>query len=417
VAETTLDSSVNDVSHDYPEFLPDGRHYIYLARRGVRNDEFAAFVGTLGSAERRPLPGIRSAMKYSRSGHILYLRGVTLMAQAFSMERLELSGEPFPVAEQVAGNRTCTFSVSDNGTLAFIGGTVLSELVWFDRTGRPLGAVGPPAVYGTTALSPDGRAVAFDRGDPADVWTLDFEQARVVKVTSDPSVDTMPVWSPNGRTIAFVSNRGGAAGLYERALGGTGDDRLLTKSNMPMLLADWSDDGRHLAYAVGGDLWALPMTGERKPFQVTTTPLFQESAAAFSPDGRWIAYQSDESRGVTRSGEGDVFVQSFPQRDFKQQVTTAGGFAPRWSDDGKELFYAAPDGMLMAVAVTERGSALELGAPKPLFRARLTQLSVAQPRYDVSKDGRFLVRQAATDLSITVIVNWFELVKRGVAAN
>jgi Tol biopolymer transport system component len=227
----------------------------------------------------------------------------------------------------------------------------------------------------------------------------------------------MPVWSASGRTIVFASNRGGAEGLYERALGGTGDDRLLTKSDMPMLLADWSRDGRHLAYAVGGDIWALPLAGERKPFQVTTTPLFQESAAAFSPDGRWIAYQSDESRGVTRSGEGDVFVQSFPQRDFKQQVTSAGGFTPHWSDDGKELFYAAADGMLMSVPVTPRGSALELGAPKALFRARLASLSIAQPRCSISKDGRFLMRLAATDLSITVIVNWFEQLRGGMAAN
>ena len=187
---------------------------------------------------------------------------------------------------------------------------------------------------------------------------LELDRTGASKITSDRSDDRQPVWSPNGRTLAFASNRGGTEGLYQRALGVAGDDRLLKQSNLPMTPSDWSRDGNYPAYSAGGDVWALPLFGVREPLQLTASAFFQELGATFSPDGRWIAYQSDESTGITRSGEGDVFVQSFPQRGFTRQVSTAGGIAPRWSDDGKELFYVAPDGMLMAVSMApERGYA------------------------------------------------------------
>ena len=166
-------------------------------------------------------------------------------------------------------------------------------------------------------------------------------------------------------------------------------------------------------YSAGGDVWALPLAGAGTPIQITTSTLFQEFGGTVSPDGRWIAYQSDESSGITRSGEGDVFVQSFPQRGFTRQVSTAGGFAARWSGDGKEIFYVAPDGMLMAVPVAPRGPVLDVGVPKPLFRPRFTDNPLTGARYDVARDGRFLVREGASGLSITVILNWFEQMKRG----
>jgi Tol biopolymer transport system component len=261
-------------------------------------------------------------------------------------------------------------------------------------------------VNGSAVLSPDGRLLAFDRA--GDVWTMDLEQGRVAKVTSNPAADILPMWSPNGRSIVFASNRDGAEGLYERALDVAGGDRVLVSGNMPLVPSDWSRDGRHLLYSAGGDIWALPMAVKGMPLQLTATPLIQEVAATFSPDRRWIAYQSDESKGVTRSGEGDVFLQSFPKGDFKLQVTSTGGFTPRWNDEGTELFYVAADGMLMAVRVATAGSALVIDAPRQLFRARLAQLSVAQPRYSRSKDGRFLLRLAVTEPQITVVVNWFE---------
>jgi eukaryotic-like serine/threonine-protein kinase len=253
---------------------------------------------------------------------------------------------------------------------------------------------------------------------PRDVWVLDRDRPGASKLTSDRSDDRQPVWSPDGGALVFTSNRGGAEGLYQRTLGVAADDRLLFESGVPMTPYDWSRDGNYLAYAAGGDIWALPLSGARKPLQVTTTSDFEDVGATFSPDVRWIAYQSNESTGISRASEGDIFVQSFPQRAFKRQVSTGGGFAARWSGDGKELYYVAPDGMLMSVSVATRGTVLELGVPEPLFRPPFGEYTLAtRARYSISRDGRFLIREGSSQLSITVIVNWFEQLKRGGTTN
>jgi serine/threonine protein kinase len=418
VAETTLDPSVSEASHDYPEFLADGRHYIYMARRGVRANEFVTYVGTLGSKERRELSGIRSAVKYSPTGHLLFLRGTTLMAQSFSRDRLELSGDAFPVAEQVGGTRVSTYSVAENGTLAFVGAPSAEvQLTWMDQTGKRLGVVGATGVYDSPAISPDGRFVAFGRGSPSNIWVLDLNRAAASRITTDRSDDRFPIWSPNGQSIAFASTRAGKDGLYERSVGNAGDDRLLIQNDLPMLLSDWSRDGKYLVYSVGGDLWALPLADTGKPLQLTASPFYQEYDAVFSPDGRWIAYGSDESSGITRSGQGDVFVQSFPERTFTRQVSTNGGFTPRWSSDGKQLFYVSPDGAMMAVSLTAQGSMLDIGAPRSLFPVRIGPAATARSRFSVASDGRFLMRVGASENSLTVILNWFEHLNRGRPAN
>jgi serine/threonine protein kinase len=411
VAETTLDTSRGEVSHDYPEFLPDGRHYIYIARRGVLNNEFDAYVGTIDTKERRQLPGISSGVKYSPSGHLLFLRGGgTLAAQAFNPERLETTGDAFPIAEQVAGGTTAPFSVSKDGTLAFVGGSNPEySLTWFDRAGNRQ-AVAETAPFENIALSFDGRFVAFDRRQ--DVWVLDLERSLASKATSDPSVDRYPVWSPDGRSIAFSSNRGGTQGLYELTVGATGADRLLLRGDLPMMPSDWSRDGKYLVYSVGGELWALPMPGGGQPLQLTSTPTFQELEGTLSPDGHWIAYQSNESTGLTRSGQGDIFVRSFPQGSFRGQVSVGGGFEARWSPDGKELFYLTPGDSVMSVLLTPRGSTLDIGKPKVLFRTPLGGPTVAaRSRYGLGRDGRLLLREGGSNLSVTVVLNWFQQLK------
>jgi len=405
--ETTLDESLGEVSHDYPEFLPDGRHYIYILRRGIQSNELETYVGTLGAKERRHLPGISSGVKYSPSGHLLFLRGNTLLAQAFNRDRLELSGDAFPIAERVAGGRTAPFSVSDNGTLAFLGGLNPDyRLTWFDRTGTRQPSA-PAAAYNNVALSPDGRFVAFDRGSPSDVWFLDLDRSVPTKLTSDRATDEGAVWSPDGQTIAFSSNRGGVNGLYERTVGGADADRLLLRGDLPMLPSDWSRDGKYLIYSAGGELWALPMPGGGKSLQLTSSPAFREDEAMLSPDGRWIAYQSNESTGVTRAGQGDIYVQSFLQGSFRGQVSTGGGLQARWSADGKELFYLTLNENMMSVSVSARASMLDIGAPKALFRV------LTGGRYGISRDGRFLMREGSSNPSATVILNWFEQLKGG----
>jgi len=408
--ETTLDESRGEISHDYPEFLPDGRHYIFLSRP-LRGDDWITYVGTIGSKERRPLPGIRSAVKYSPTGHVLFLQGSTLMAQRFDRDRLELSGDAFPIAEQVSGARTGPFSVADNGGLAFL---VLPpsdvQFTWFDRSGRPIRTVGEKAPYRNPSLSRDERFVAYDRGSPADVWVLDLERGGRSKVTSNSASDGVPVWSSTQQEIVFSSNRGGTNGLYRRAVGSDGDDQLLWKGELSMQPFDWSKDGRYVAYLSGGDLWALPLPKGGDPIQLTASPIHEESSATFSPDGRWIAYQSTEAVGVTQTGEGDVFIQSFPDRGFKKQVSTAGGFVPRWSSDGQELFYLSADGTMMAVAIQTTGSTIDVGTPAPLFPAVPVRPDVAD--YWVSRDGRFLIGVREPTRHIRVILNWHEELKR-----
>ena len=264
VAETTLDASAGEASHDYPAFLPDGRHYVYLARRSARSSDLNAYVGTLGSKERRPLPGIGAAARYSASGHLLFLQGSRLVAQPFSADRLELAGELFPIAEQVSGGFTATFSIADNGTLAFISGlNPESRLTWFDRTGKRQ-PMAPADVYDNLALSPDGRFVAFDRGSPPGIWLVDVDRPVPTRLNSDPTA-RLPVWSPDGRTIAFTSRRAGAVGLYVQPVGATGGDRLVLQGDLQISPSDWSHDGKYLIYTAGGDLWALPMAGATKP--------------------------------------------------------------------------------------------------------------------------------------------------------
>jgi len=406
--ETVLDASRGEVSHDYPEFLPDGKHYIYLARTTGNFREWTSYIGTLGSEERRPLPGIRTGVKYSPSGHLLFLRGDALMAQRFDPDRLALSDEATRVAESVLGGRINSFSTSANGSLAYVSGfSQDSTLGWFSRDGRKLGTVGRPAVFRAPTLSSDARFVAFDRGTPSDVWGLDVDRGSTYRMTTDAADERWAVWSPNGSAVAFFSNRAGSPGIYERKLDSAGQERRLLAIDANVTLSDWSRDGQYLAYLVDEtDVWVLPLAGTHDPLRITNSPLVRETDATFSPDGRWIAYSANESSGISRSEESDVIVQSFPRADIKRQVSTGGGFVPHWSVDGKELIYLAPDGRLMAVSIALREAGIDVGSPTPLFQSGLFRPSTAS--YSVSRDGRFLMQLPVAGPAVTVIINWAE---------
>jgi Tol biopolymer transport system component len=402
---TELDKSRKEISHDYPDFLPDGRHFLYMARSEAGESgrqEYEVYLGSLDSKERRLLPGIKTSAKYSTTGHILFGRDNRLMAQRFDATRLELSGDPFPISEMTSAPRPF-FSVSTTGGLAYLPTTPAgnTQLAWFDRTGKQIGTLGPKGDYRAPQLSIDGKYIAFQRFGPtsntSNVWVMDVQKGVTSRLTSDPTYS--PVWAPDGKAIVFTSAHNGVAGLYERAVGIVGEEKLLLKAESSIRAFDWSRDGKYVAYLSGGDIWALPISGEGKPLRVTQTS-FTEGNPAISPNGNWVAYDSNET-GQT----SEVYVQSFPNPGVKQPVSAAGGSTPRWRPDGTELFYLAEDLTLMAVSVKRTGSSLDVGAPHPLFQTGM----YGPNNYSVSADGRFLMPDPKADPlanRISVILNW-----------
>jgi Tol biopolymer transport system component len=265
------------------------------------------------------------------------------MAQPFDAARLQLSGEPFPVTEQVlfTGQYSYSnFSISETGTMVFCSGSVSNrQLVWFDREGNSLGPVGPPGEYNDIVLSPDEKRVATQRtvSGNSDVWLLDLARGLLSRFTFDAATEDDPVWSPDGSTILFSSTRNGRFDLYRKVSSGAGNEELLFKSETEGKEGtDWSADGRFILFDQaasngGTDIWILPLFGDGKPYPLLQSP-FTEYQGHFAPDGKWFAYTSNES------GRDEVYVQSFPPSGGKWQVSTGGGAQPHWRRDGKELF-------------------------------------------------------------------------------
>ncbi len=419
---TALDRSRQETGHLWPQFLPDGRHFLYLALSGRRENR-GIYVHSLASKEAGLVLRTEVRATYTPPGYLLFVQQGTLMAQRFDSNRLQLSGEPARVAEQVAynpGNGRTTLSASENGVIAYrtgsAGGVPMSELVWFDRGGKRIGSAGGPGLYVRPRLSPDEKLIAVQRRDPQtgtdDIWLVDLARSTVSRLTFDSSNQTHPTWSPDGSRIAFASDQDGMSNLYQKLSNGAGGEELLLSSDTSKFVTDWSPDGRFIVYedqgrGTGTDLWVLPLSGDRKPTPFLRTE-FNESQGQFSPDGRWMAYSSNES------GRVEVYVQAFPASGGKWQISTAGGSYPRWRRDGKELFYRAADRKLMAVEV-QTASTLQAGQPRALFELRVSEVPVIP--YTVSADGqRFLVdtpTEESNAAPITVVLNWFtELKKR-----
>ncbi|MDQ3665222.1 MAG: protein kinase [Acidobacteriota bacterium] len=424
VPVTTLDAARKEFSHHYPRFLPDGRHFLYLANSPQR-ESAGIYVGSLDSKETKLLVNTDVSAAYAPPGYLLFLRDRTLMAQDFDADRLELTGEPFPVAEQVdrlgAGVPFALFSVSETGVLVYrSGSSETTQLIWFDREGKQLGTVGPAAGQTTPWLSPDEKRVAVGRVDPqggsSDIWLIELTRGIPTRFTFDLANDAAPVWSPDGSRIVFCSNRGGPLNLYHRAASGAGNDEVLLKSHNSKIPNDWSADGKFILYQdqapkTGWDLWVLPLSGEQKPFPFLQTD-FDERQGRFSPDSKWVAYTSNES------GTWQVYVQSFPALGGKWQVSTNGGVQPQWRRDGQELFYLSAERKLMALEVKGNGSTFAAGPPKELFEMRLQTVGLPGPRnfYVAAGDGqRFLVASTPEEgatTPTTVVLNWTADLKR-----
>ena len=412
---TTLDASKSQVGHNWPYFLPDGRHFIYLARSSQRENS-AICVGSIDSKESKVLLNSEASAAYAPPGYLLFLRGRTLMAQPFNADKLQLAGDPLPIVEQVGYSATTArtlFSVSSTGVLAYRPNVPSNtQLVAYDRAGKQLEKVGNEGDFLGLSLSPDDKRIAVSRLDPDvgsyDLWIIEFGGGKALRLTFDQTNETFPVWSPDGSRIVFTSNKNGEADLYQRLSNGAGNDELLYGSNNLKAATDWSSDGQFIVYEDRGpktnhDLWVLPRSGDQKPFAVVQTT-FNEMKGRLSPDGKWIAYQSNES------GTNQVTVQSFPPSGARWQVSTNGGYQPKWRRDGKELFYVAPDKKLMVVAVKTEGNRFEVGAPQPLFEMRIGNLPLSgSPFYDVTRDGRrFVVSTVVEETAptpMTVVLN------------
>jgi Tol biopolymer transport system component len=404
----------------WPHFLPDGRHFLYLASN-ERSKGGTLYVGSLDSIDKRPLLEISSRAEYVPPGYLLYVRDGTLMAQPFDAEKLSVTGEAAQVARKVqyfSPTGWAVFSATDS-LLAYQSGDVISRLVWFDRNGRELRQVGPAANHESPRISPDEQRVAVGVVDPKtgtlDIWVYELKRDLPTRFTyTDSYTEYNPIWSPDGREIAFVGDVEGPPHLQQKELGSAGDAEILLPPGGVQWSHDWSSDGRFILYEETDpkgkvDLWVLPMFGERKPRPFRNTQ-YIETEGRFSPDGRWVAYVSDDS------GHREVWVQSFQfegrDNGGRWRISTAGGSQPAWRQDGKELFYLASDNKLMSVAV-KSGTTFEAGSPTVLFRI---DPSGGGGFYDVSRDGqRFLVNTSLTraeTLPITVVVNWTSSLKR-----
>ncbi len=410
---TRLDGFLQ-AGHSFPEFLPDGQHFLYYVRgspevRGV-------YAGQLGGSETRRLLDAEARAVYASSGQLLFMRQGTLFAQDFDAVRLELRGNPFPVAEQVrvaGGTGAAAFSASGAGPLIYRTGTAtLRQFIWFDRSGSEIGTVGSPLFALNPSLSPDGLRVALDQN--ADIWFLEIVRGVLGRFTSGMTSENQPVWSPDGKLVVFSSPRMGAFDLYEKPVSGAGTEDLLLATEQNKVATDWSRDGNFVLFRstdpeTNHDIWALPTGGDQKPFMVVQTN-FQERDAQFSPDGKWIAYQSDES------GRFEIYLQPFPGPGVKSTISTNGGAQVRWRSDGKELFYIALDGRLMAVPMnlasgSSSGQTFEAGAPVPLFATRIggAVQGTARQQYVVSPNGQRFLMNTVTDEDaspITVVLNW-----------
>jgi len=401
---TTLDPSRHELSHRWPQFLPDGRHFVYFAG-GSRPENSGINLASLDSKETKRILNADSNVIYVPPGYLLFVREGTLLAQPFDAKRFEIMGDPLSVAEHVR-NRLCwSFSASQNNELAYESesGLMKSQLIWFDRGGKQLKSVGEPGEYWHLELSPDERRVVVEKVDANnnDIWIIDLLHGIPMRFTFGPDPDIQPTWSPDGSHIVYTSYQGGGAQIYQRLSDGAGNPEVLIKEEATAI--DWSRDGRFILYESKSGLSVLPLFGDHKPFPLLQTG---ESEGRFSPNGRWMAYCSAES------GKQEVYIQSFPVSGAKWLISTNGGSNPRWRRDGKELFYLASDQKLMAVAVNGE-SAFQPGVPKALFQTRQV---VCRYHYAVTADGQhFLVNtplEEASTAPITVVLNWTGELKR-----
>jgi Tol biopolymer transport system component len=405
-------------THRWPWFLPDGKHFLFLATTHTGGDPShnGIYFGSLDSMQTRMVVATDSAAQYA-SGYLLYRANTALVAQPFDAESGKLSGSPAPLVGNIrydSGVWRSIFAVSENGLIVYQSGdaaTAGTRLVWFDRSGKEIGQVGEREnLLSDIRLSPDGKRVAFVEGNPAPgVWTLDLERNTKTRITFDQEVIMQPSWSPDGKTLVFVvgpPQGGGTFQLRSKAADGSGTEKSVTSVPHGYGYPGWSPDGKYLTYIWGDggimrSLWVAPLAGNAEPVMIVQPPSAQSNIYTYrlSPDGRWVAYVSDES------GQNELYVTTFPDGKGKWQVSTKGASYPVWSGNGKELFFKNLNDDFFVCPVRFKGSEVEVGAPQRLFHASAPGLGMP---YDVSANERFLVNLAEEEgpAPLKLMLNW-----------
>ncbi len=411
--ETKLDDSRAESSHRWPIFLPDGKHYIYLSANFAGDfDKNALFLGELGAKERRLLVQANSNAAYAEPGYLIYARENSLVAQEFDLKTFAVKGDPHPVIKDVYYLPVldlALFDVARDGTLVAQTGSAvaISRLTWFNREGRALGTVGPAGSYANPNLSPDGKRVAFDQRDGRviGIWVEDLSTEGVSRLTLHPSLNQTPVWSPDGKKIVFTSNRLLINKIFEKNSDGSGADDQVTDMKAGRMVNpwDWSRDGKYLLERNEKELWYYSVA-EDKSYEYIKGQWVVRNAQ-FSPDGRYVAYATNET------GDWEIYVSPFPNATSKWLVSRGGGEEPRWRGDGKELFFVSPEGKLMAAPV-KMGASFESMTPVPLFQTRRRQKISSQDvfTYAVSADGNKFLFNTLVDQKeappLSIVMNW-----------
>lgn len=428
---TRLDTARHETNHRFPVFLPDGRHFIFTSRINASSphQDDAIFLASLDSSfAPKMIVKASSSLAYA-NGYLIYYKGATLLAQLFDADKFEATGDPTRIADQIyyeTLTSNAAFTVSQNGLLAYQTGFNTDgrlNLEWRSRNGNRLGSLRDVRPYLKTRISPDGKRVAISMLDSkglSDIWLYEIGRDAWTRFTFSDGTDDNPVWSPDSKMIAYGSEGKGVLDIYLRPSGGNGTEEIILESSESKYPTDWSHDGKFIAYfsspngSNNSDIWILPMrtagNKSERPFIFLQTE-FSESGAVFSPDGRWIAYQSNES------GQSEIYIRPFPGPGGKWQVSTKGGTRPHWRGDGKELFFVAPDLKGMSVEIKTNDATVAVGFERPLFQfGSFIGFGITRGFYDVSSDGqKFLVETTQGDVfsvPVTLVVNWLDELKK-----
>jgi Tol biopolymer transport system component len=426
---TKVDPGKKETGHGYPQFLPDGNRFLYYVDSSDQNVR-GVYAGSLSNPGQRQQI-VRTAAKAvyvppraAHPGYLLWMQDQNLLAQRFDASSLKLEGDPVSVAEEVGLNPTnpmrAAFWASDAGLLTYFSNpsSLKRPIVWIGRDGKQLGEAAPEDSFYGLALAPGAERMAVERAEVGtgranrDVWLREFARGVMTRLTFDPARDGTPVWSPDGKQVAFSSDReNGIPQIYRKDASGAGQEERLSEGSNSKIVLDWSKDGKYLLYreenpVTNRDLMALPLQGDRKPIPVVNTQ-FQESTGAISPDGHWVAYASNDS------GRYQLYVQAFPGGDAgpkgRWQVSNGGAYEVKWRGDGKELYYESQDGKMMAAAIQASPQGIRAETPRELFSADFRNASLHE--FDVTPDGQrfLLILDSSTEGKterLTVVSNW-----------